>query len=251
MKQVGIFTATRWELNAVRGAIQVEGERRLAGSRCVIGRRGNCRLWLYQMGVGFERASAVCREAMVSQPLDLAVSSGFACALTPSHIGELLIGTDVIIYYEDRVCSLDLHEAIPCSPEFSAVAIKAACRMNVTARTGRFVTLPRVLWRARAKGEVAVATGAVGLDMESAAVGAAARERQVPFVIMRAASDLVDEDLPLDFNLFLTPAGWLRGTLACLARPSCVIGLLRLRAQSLVASERITTFFGRFLDDLA
>ena len=41
-------------------------ERRLAGSRCVIGRRGNCRLWLYQTGVGLERARAVCRVAMVS-----------------------------------------------------------------------------------------------------------------------------------------------------------------------------------------
>jgi len=250
LKQVGIFTATRWELNAVRGAIQVEEERRLAGSRCVIGRRGNCRLWLYQMGVGLERANAVCREAMVSQPLDLAVSSGFACALASCRIGELLIGTDVIMY-GDRVSSLDLREAVPCSPEFSAVAIKAAGGMNVTARAGRFVTVPRVLWRAREKGEVAAATGAVGLDMESATVGEAAREQQVPFVIVRAVSDLLDEDLPLNFNLFLTPAGWLRGALACLARPSCVGGLLRLRTQSRVAAERITTFFGRFLDDLA
>lgn len=250
MKQVGIFTATRWELNAVRRAIQVEGERRLAGSRCVIGRRGNCRLWLYQMGVGLERARAVCREAMVSQPLDLAVSSGFACALTTCRIGELLIGTDVIMY-RDRASSRDPHEAVPCSPEFSAAAMKAACGLNVTARAGRFVTVPRVLWRAREKGEVAAATGAVGLDMESAAVGAAAGEQQVPFAIIRAVSDLLDEDLPLDFNLFLTPAGWLRGALGCLVRPSCVVGLLRLRAQSLVASERITTFLGRFLDDLA
>ena len=142
-------------------------------------------------------------------------------------------------------------EAVACSPEFSAVAIKAACGMNVTARAGRFVTVPRILWRACEKGKVAAATGAVGLDMESLAVGATAREHQVPFVIIRAVSELVDEDLPLDFNLFLTPADWLRGALTCLAHPSCVVGLLRLRAQSLVASERITTFFGRFLDDLA
>lgn len=249
MKQVGIFTATRWEFNAVRGAIQVEGERRLAGSRCVIGRRGNCQLWLYQMGVGLERASAVCREAMVSQPVELAVSSGFACALASSQIGELLIGTDVI-RYRNGACSRDAVEAVPCSPEFSAAAIKAACGINVAARAGRFVTVPLVLWRAREKGEVAAATGAVGLDMESAAVGAAARERQIPFVIIRAVSDLVDEDLPLDFNLFLKPAGWLHGALTCLTRPSCIIGLHRLRTQSLAASERITTFFGRFLDDL-
>ncbi len=250
MKQVGIFTATRWELKAVRRVMQVEGERRLAGARCVIGRRGSCRIWLYQMGVGLERARAVCREALVIQPVDLAVSSGFAGALASCRVGELLIGTDVIVY-QDKVYSLDRREAVPCSPEFSAAAIKAAGEIHVTAHAGRFVTVPRVVWRAREKGEVAAATGAVGLDMESAAVGEAARQRQIPFVIIRAVADLVDEDLALDFNLFLTPAGWVRGALTCLARPSCVMGLLRLRAQSLIASERITTFFGRFLDDLA
>ena len=250
MIQVGIFTATRWELKAVRRVMLVEGERRLAGARCVIGRRGNCRIWLYQMGVGLERARAVCREALVAQPVDLAVSSGFACALASCRVGELLIGTDVIMYL-NKACSPDLRESVPCSPEFSAAAIKAASGISMAARAGRFVTVPRVVWRAREKGEVAAATGALGLDMESAAVGAAARERQVPFVVIRAVSDLVDEDLALDFNLFLTPAGWVRGALTCLARPSCVVGLLRLRAQSLVASERITTFFGRFLDDLA
>ncbi|HET8579424.1 MAG TPA: hypothetical protein VFL31_00345 [Nitrospiraceae bacterium] len=249
MKRVGIFTATRWELDAVRRAIQVEGERRLAGSRCVIGRRGNCRLWLYQMGVGLERASAVCRQALASQPLDLAVSSGFACALVPYRIGELLIGTDVIMYQE-RACSLDLNEAVPCSPEFSTAAIKVARGVDVAVRAGRFVTVPRVLWRAHEKKEIAAATGAVGLDMESAAVGAAACERQVPFVVIRAVSDLLDEDLPLDFNLFFKPAGWVRTALTCFARPSCIIGLFRLRAQSLVASERITTFIGRFLEEL-
>lgn len=216
----------------------------------MIGRRGNSQLWLYQMGMGLERASAVCREALVSQPLDLVVSSGFACALVPCRIGELLIGTDVITY-QDRTCSLDQHEAVPCSQEFSAVAIKAACGVDMAVRAGRFVTVPRVLWRAHEKREIAAATGAIGLDMESAVVGAAARERQVPFVVIRAVSDLLDEDLPLDFNLFLKPASWVRGSLTCLARPSCIIGLLRLRAQSREASEQMTTFFGRFLDDLA
>lgn len=249
MKQVGIFTATRWELDAVRRAIQVEGKRRIAGFRCVIGRRGNSRLWLYQMGVGLERARAVCREALVSQPLDLAVSSGFACALTPCRIGELLIGTDVITH-RGTASSPDLHEAVLCSPEFTAAAIKAACGMNVTARAGRFVTVPRVLWRAHEKREIAAATGAIGLDMESAAIGAAACERQVPFVVIRAVSDLLEEDLPLDFNLFFNPAGWARGSLTCLVRPSCIIGLLRLRAQSRKASDRITTLLGRFLDEL-
>jgi adenosylhomocysteine nucleosidase len=81
-------------------------------------------------------------------------------------------------------------------------------------------------------------------------VGRAAAEHGVSFVIVRAVSDLLDEDLPLDFNLFFDPAGWPRGTFLCLTRPSVWVGLNRLRRQSATASEQMTRFFVRFLDDL-
>src|SRR5574341_686633 len=97
MKQVGIFTATRWELAAVRRALLIEEKTRVGGARCVIGRRGNGRLFLFQTGVGTAKAEAVCRRVFASHTFDLAISSGFACALTASHVGELLIGTDVIM----------------------------------------------------------------------------------------------------------------------------------------------------------
>ncbi|MBI5411049.1 MAG: hypothetical protein HZA21_03560 [Nitrospirae bacterium] len=236
----------------------VEKKTRVAGSRCVIGRRGNCRLYAFQTGVGAVKAGAVCREALACQPFDLAISSGFACALTPSHIGDLLIGTDVIMANGDAplVAQVAQMEAVPCAEQPRAAAIRAARDAGLVWQAGRFVTASQVLWRADEKRQVAAATGAVGLDMESSAVGAAAAERQVPFAIVRAASDLLDEDLPLDFNLFLGSIGpvgigrWLRGASLCLARPSCLAGLNRLRRQSAVASQRLTRFFERFLDDL-
>jgi len=39
-------------------------------------------------------------------------------------------------------------------------------------------------------------TGAVGVDMESAAVGAVARETQMPFMVVRAVADSVDTTIP-------------------------------------------------------
>jgi len=199
-------------------------------------------------GVGTEKAGAVCRAVLAQQPLDLVLSSGFACALTPSRIGDLLIGTDVAMQ--------DAGLASPCAEPFREAAVVAAKAAGLVAQVGRFITVARVLWRADEKRRVAAATGAIGLDMESAAMGAAAGAGRVPFLIVRAASDLLDEDLPLDFNVFLAPRGlggianWLRGVAFCLVRPSVAVGLNRLRRQSAVASERMTTFTERFLDDL-
>jgi adenosylhomocysteine nucleosidase len=203
--------------------------------------------------VGTARAGAVCREALASRSFDLVVSSGFACALTPSRIGDLLVGTDVIML--QNTPPFAQAEAVFCGERPRAVAIQAARDAGLALHEGRFVTLSQILWRAEEKRRVAEATGAVGLDMESAALGSAAAERQVPFAVVRAASDLLDEDLPLDFNLFLSQSGsigvmgWLRGAGQCLTRPSRLVGLNRLRRQSTVASERMTRFFERFLDE--
>jgi adenosylhomocysteine nucleosidase len=86
--------------------------------------------------------------------------------------------------------------------------------------------------------------------MESAVIGAEAAERRIPFAVIRAVSDLLDEDLPLDFNLFLTPSDWSKGIWSCITRPSNLFGLGRMRVQMGVASKRLTLIFERVLDEL-
>jgi adenosylhomocysteine nucleosidase len=249
MKRVGIFTATRWEYAAVR-RILTDGQTRPHGSVCcVIGQRGRWEVVVAQTGVGPERAAAACRDVLREHPLDLIVSAGLACALVPAQIGDLLIGTDVRMEADDHEASE--HITRLCAGEIVSAAVRTAERAGLTAKTGSFVTAPRILWHSAEKQAVAEMTGAIGLDMESAALAEAAAEQNVPFAIIRSVSDLVDENLPVDFNLFLKPADWLKGLAACVAAPSCVGGLLRLRAQMQAASDRMSRFFERFMDDLS
>ncbi len=256
MIQVVVFTATRVELHAVRRAIQVERRDRVAGFPCLIGHRGRTRVYLVQTGVGPERASVACRDFFRRHPADLAVSAGFACALLPSHVGELLIGTEVAVpagagtaVAPTGIGSNSL-SCFPAAPAAMDLARRSAGAAGLEVRAGRFVTVSRVLWRAEDKRAMADRTGALGLDMESAAIGAVAADHRVPFVIVRTVSDLVNEDLPLDFNLFQGPGGWGRGLVAALSRPACVIDLYRLRSQVAVAASHLTRFFERFFDAL-
>src|SRR5207237_4463748 len=87
---------------------------------------------------------------------------------------------------------------------------------------------------------------ATGLDMESAALAELAQKRDLPMAIIRTVSDLADEDLPLDFNLFLRPTGWAKGMQTLISSPSSVEGLNRLRKQSRVAADRLTQWFQRY-----
>ncbi|MCI0566785.1 MAG: hypothetical protein L0Z52_01170 [Acidobacteria bacterium] len=245
---MGVFTATRWERRAVTKAILIEEQIRIGHSVCVVGRRGACRVYVVQTGIGPVNAATVCREVLATHSWDLAISSGFACALTPSLIGDVLIGTEVVPRHElDSSSPRD----ISCSPDLNQTALQAARRVGITARPGRFVTVAEVLWLAEQKRRIAAETSALGLDMESAAVGSAAAERQIPFLITRTVSDLLDEDLPLDFNQFLQAGGWPGGVRQVLREPSRLAGLIRLGRQSRRAAGHLTTFMESFLESLA
>ncbi len=240
--------ATRWELNAVRRALSGK-VRRLSDRPGLIGQRGRCEVMVIRTGVGMVKAQEACRAMLQHHQLDLIVSSGFVCALSASGIGDLVIGTDVISG-ENPDDLGGAGESISCVSDVIEAAVIAAKATAISVRSGRVVSVPRILWRADEKRRVAAKSGAIGLDMESAAVGMCAVEWNMPFAVIRTVSDLLDEDLPVDFNLFRNPIDWPKGMLACLTRPSSLIGLHRLRSQAATASDRLTVFFGRFFDDL-
>ena len=119
---------------------------------------------------------------------------------------------------------------------------------GMAVRIGTVVSSGTVVWQAEEKRRLQRATEAIGLDMESAAVAAVAQERGLPMAIVRTVSDLADEDLPLDFNLFLRPTGWIKGIQAIIVRPSSLVGLNRLRKQSRVAADQLTEWFQRYAE---
>jgi adenosylhomocysteine nucleosidase len=119
---------------------------------------------------------------------------------------------------------------------------------GMVARVGVVVSSGTVVWQAQEKHRLHRLTDATGLDMESAAIATVAHERGMPVAIVRTVSDLVDEDLPLDFNLFLRPTGWIKGVQALLSRPSSLAGLNRLRKQSRKAADQLTDWFQRYAE---
>jgi adenosylhomocysteine nucleosidase len=241
--RIVIFAATSWEIGAVRAAFASGVERRIDKLRVYVSASGRREYWLAQTGVGVARAGEVASRLLTYEPFSLVVSTGFACALVAAEVGDILAGPDVVLLRE--------HGSEPSS----AIGVSGVERDAVlalvdgampAAHVGRFVTVDRIIGNASEKARFAHATGAIGLDMESAVLASEAQRARVPFVIVRAASDLLHEDLPLDFNLFLRPTGWLKGLATALGAPSSLLGLYRLRRQSLAAANTLTAFFRRY-----
>jgi adenosylhomocysteine nucleosidase len=235
---IGVFVATRWELNAVRQAFAATAMQTVGGIRCPVARQGQIDWWLIPMGVGPERATATARKVLAARHFTSVWSTGFACALGPAGIGDVLIGTQAIIEGGSETGG-----SAPCAPAMVEWMQRAVKAKGLSMQSGKFVTVPRVLCRSDEKHEIALRAGGIGLDMESAAVGLVASEQRIPFAIVRTVSDLVDESLPLDFNLFLRPSGWVKGVAACVIHPASLRGLNRLRSQSRIAGAQLTAVF--------
>jgi adenosylhomocysteine nucleosidase len=162
---------------------------------------------------------------------DLVISTGYAAALTPSRIGAIVVGDQV---FPEPTGQEIHHPASPilCHPRFAQKAFEVGLSMSEHTRLGRMVTVPRIVNRAIEKQEIANRTGAIGLDMESAPLGHIADEKKIPFVVVRAISDLMDEDLPEELNIFLSPFGWVKGLPSVMASNDPVLHYLFSSSQS-------------------
>jgi|HubBroStandDraft_2_1064218.scaffolds.fasta_scaffold306346_2 adenosylhomocysteine nucleosidase len=114
---------------------------------------------------------------------------------------------------------------------------------------GEILSADRVAVTVAEKRALREHTGAIAVEMESAAVAAKAREWGVPFRCIKVVSDSAREDMPLDFNRYRDDAGhFSRGRIAvaALRHPFTAIpGLLRLDRNCRKAAEKL----GEFLAD--
>ncbi|MGH8527190.1 MAG: hypothetical protein ACREXY_24185 [Gammaproteobacteria bacterium] len=247
MNPIAIFAATHWELQAVRRGLSMDRDATIDGVRCHVGQQGDRTYWLMQTGVGPTAARSVAERMLNAQPMSLVMSTGFACALAPAQVGDLIVGTAVSSVQGEGIWMMG-NDRVLCDEAVRADLLIVAQHAGLVARVGTIVSSETVVWQAEEKRRLRSVTDAIGLDMESAAVGAVAQERGLPMAIVRTVSDLVDEDLPLDFNLFLRPTGWVKGMQALIGQPSSLVGVNRLRKQSRVAADRLTEWFQHYAE---
>jgi adenosylhomocysteine nucleosidase len=235
-------------MRAIRSAFHPLRERTVGGVHAFVHAGGEREYWLVQTGVGQENARQCAARLLDSQSFSLIISTGFAGALVTVDVGVLLVGHEVVYSPGPGMAPLP-PIAVPGEERDRIVTCIQA--MVSSEHMGRFVSTNHVIGSAQEKRAFADKTQAIGLDMESAALAAEANRTHTPFIIVRTVSDLLDEDLPLDFNLFLRPTGWLKGIGSILVAPSCLLELIRLRRQSVIAAEALTVFFRQYAAAMA
>lgn len=187
-------------------------------------------VFLIETGIGVAAVERALAWALSGPPLDgapyhppLILSAGFSGALVPDlPVGDLVLASEA--------CDADgasWPASWPAGPS--------------PYRRGRLLTVSSLVGRPEQKRWLGERTGAVAVDMETAAVARRCAEAGVPFGCLRVISDDVDTQLS-ESLLAVLAGGRVRPAAlaaAVLRRPALAAELLRLAAHTRLAARRL------------
>ena len=188
------------------------------------------------IGIGGKKPWLAAARAISDSKLDLAISTGLAGGLKPEHkIGEVLVAEKVLSARRDVAARCDLS------------AVETAVSLGAK-RVSCFYNANHVVLSAAEKRETGGFADAVEMEgFNVLAEGAMFAEK---VVAIRAISDTVEEDLPLDFNRVTTDSGEVslaRVLRQVTAAPWTVPALLRFGRRSKSAAQELAGFLERYV----
>ncbi len=170
-------------------------------------------------GIGAAQAACCAAGLLERFPLDTLVSTGFAGALDRElKTGELLVGGTA---------------GFPATGD----ALRMARAADSSARAGEILSVERVLLADPERDSAVLRSGAVAVDMESAALGRLAQERGLGFLCVKAVLDTTRR--PLASHYESVP----RVLVEILGNPATLSAILADASRARRAGRRLAGFF--------
>jgi nucleoside phosphorylase len=189
-------------------------------------RAANCRTLI--TGMGQKNAAENLQKELASTKPALVLTCGFAGGLNPElKAGDVVFDADANSRRKEELIALG---AIPAN----------------------FHCAERVAITVAEKKALRKSFNADAVEMESAAIRAICREKNIPSATVRVISDDASEDLPLDFNELMTPdyrlsMAKLLGRL--MREPSKIPQLLEFQKKTVFAARRLGELLEKLVVD--
>jgi adenosylhomocysteine nucleosidase len=145
-------------------------------------------------GIGHQRATETARRAFKMMPNpELVIGTGVVGALSSGlKPGDLVLSDRILTIHGDGQVA---EQAMPPGDAHIRAAGRSLASAGIAYSSGAILTSHRVLATGAEKRRAKQSTGAIAVDMETAAIAAEAAARGLPFLAIRAVLDELDDEV--------------------------------------------------------
>ncbi|MBD5069362.1 MAG: 5'-methylthioadenosine/adenosylhomocysteine nucleosidase [Lactobacillus sp.] len=212
----GIICAMEEEIKELRANLTESTEKNLGGIDFYAGKINGHEVVLVRSGIGKVQAGITTALLIVEFGVNRIINSGSAGGIgTGLHIGDVVFSTGAGYHDADATVfgykpgQLPQQPQIyPADQELLTALEQAAKNANLTVKKGLIVTGDQFIASSDKIAEIKeIYPAALCCEMEGAAIAQVAHQFKIPFVIVRAMSDVGDEDAGQTFDEFIIDAG--------------------------------------------
>ncbi|GAJ25329.1 5'-methylthioadenosine nucleosidase [Liquorilactobacillus sucicola DSM 21376 = JCM 15457] len=212
----GILCAMEEEIKALRAEMTNTHESEHGGITFYEGNINEQPIVLVRSGIGKVQAGMTTALLIVEYGVTAVINSGSAGGIGEGlHVGDVVFSTNAAYYDVDATAFDYLPGQLPQQPQLFEADEKllqeltqAAKSAKLSVKRGLIVTGDQFIDSAVKINKIKeLYPAALCCEMEGAAVAQAAYQFKVPFVIVRAMSDVGDEDAGQTFDQFILEAG--------------------------------------------
>jgi adenosylhomocysteine nucleosidase len=238
-----IFIATAAEMHLLKKRLRVTGRHRCGGALVFPGAWCGVPCLLVQSGVGPRKAAAAAGHVVQRIRPHAVILAGAAGALDPSlDVGDIVVA--------DRIWRTE--KTIACDQRMTERAVQSLRRQGRQAVRGACLTSRRFIHRREEKKTLFLKTGALAVEMESAAAARVFGESGIACINLRVISDCARTDTFDAETLFrrTAAAGRAGKALYCIRHPAQCLLACRFAAHMLLVRRRLADVVMCVLRDL-
>ncbi|WP_413517646.1 5'-methylthioadenosine/adenosylhomocysteine nucleosidase [Carnobacterium maltaromaticum] len=214
--KIGIIGAMEEEILLLKSKMSNKKEWTEAKADFIEGQIGEVEVVLVRCGIGKVNAALTTTLLLAKHDIDLIVNTGSAGGIGAGlHVGDVVIASEMAYHDVDATVfgySIGQVPQMPARYIANQGAIEktitAAKKTGLTPVKGLIVTSDSFI-ASQAQTDVILSNfpDALASEMEGAAIAQVCYQFDVPFVIIRAMSDVADEEAGVSFDEFIIEAG--------------------------------------------
>lgn len=212
----GILCAMDEEIETLHRALQQPKETNISGVSFYEGTISGAEVVLVRSGIGKVQAGLTTALLITQFKVDVVINSGSAGGIGEGlHVGDVVLSTQTAYHDVDARAFDYVYGQLPGQPARFDADLKwvdrieqAAKSTGLTVKKGLIVSGDQFIASSEAVDAIlAHFPDALSSEMEGAAVGQVAHQFKTPYVVVRAMSDVGDENAGISFDDFIIEAG--------------------------------------------